>query len=76
MKNEKFVKRKTQSFAHRRAGLRVQSTLWAGNTSKNISMHILHTLLYTFPEVLQREFVKQSRASLDGDHFLCLYSRP
>ena len=49
-KIEKFVKRKTQSFAQRKAGLRVQSILWAGNTSKNISIHILHT----FPEMLTK----------------------
>ena len=37
-----------------------------------ISMHILHAVLCTFPKV-HGEFVKQSRASLVGDHFL--YSR-
>ena len=32
-------------------------------------MHILHTVLYTFPKVLIREFVLKSRASLVSDHF-------
>ena len=39
----------------------------------HISMHILHTFLRTLLWYWQREFVKQSRASLVGDHFL--YSR-
>ena len=39
----------------------------------HISMHILHTFLCTLLWYWQREFVKQSRASLVGDHFL--YSR-
>ena len=33
-------------------------------------MQFLHTVLYTFPEVWQGEFVLQSIASLVGDHFL------
>ena len=33
-------------------------------------MHILHTVLYAFPEVLTRRIYLQSRASLVGDHFL------
>ena len=32
-------------------------------------MHILHTVLYTFPEVLTRRICQQSIASLVGDHF-------
>ena len=37
----------------------------------NISMHILHTVLYLFPSVhWLGEFVSQSRASLVDDHFL------
>ena len=39
----------------------------------HISMHILHTFLCTLLWYWQGEFVKQSRASLVGDHFL--YSR-
>ena len=35
----------------------------------NISMHILHTDLYTFPLVLVRR-IEQSRVSLVNDHFL------
>ena len=35
----------------------------------NISMHILHTVLYTFSLVLIRR-IEQSRASLVNDHFL------
>ena len=35
----------------------------------NISMHILHTVLYTFPLVLVRR-IEQSRVSLVNDHFL------
>ena len=38
-----------------------------------IIMHILHTVLCTFPEFYQGEFVKPSRASLVSDNFL--YSR-
>ena len=37
-----------------------------------ISMHILHTVLFTFPKLLQVEFVWQSRVSLIGVHFLCI----
>ena len=36
----------------------------------SISMHILHTVLQTFPKVLTRRIVQQSRAYLIGDHFL------
>ena len=36
----------------------------------NISMHILHTVLWTFPNVLIRRICSQSRASLVDDHFL------
>ena len=36
----------------------------------NISIHILHTTLYTSPKVLTGEFVYQSKASFVGDHFL------
>ena len=35
----------------------------------NISMHILHTVLYTFPLVLVSR-IEQSRVSLVNDHFL------
>ena len=35
----------------------------------NISVHILHTVLYTFPLVLVRR-IEQSRVSLVNDHFL------
>ena len=35
----------------------------------NISMHILHTVLYSIPILLVRR-IGQSRASLVGDHFL------
>ena len=38
----------------------------------DISMHILHTVLFTFPKLLQVEFVWQSRVSLIGVHFLCI----
>ena len=38
----------------------------------NISMHILHIVLYTFPKVLMRRIFLYARASLVGDH--CLYS--
>ena len=34
-------------------------------------MHILHTVLFTFPNVLKKgEFVRQSRALLVDDNFL------
>ena len=33
-------------------------------------MHILHTVLYTFPRFQQGEFVKPSRALLVAYHFL------
>ena len=33
-------------------------------------MHILHTILYTFPKVLIRRIVDQSKAYLAVDHFL------
>ena len=36
----------------------------------NISMHILHTVLYTFQRGWQGEIVQQSRAALVGDHLL------
>ena len=36
----------------------------------NISMHFLSTVLCTFLNMLIKEFVKQSRASFVGDHFL------
>ena len=36
----------------------------------NISMHILHTVLYTFPTVLSKRIELRSRASLIGDRFL------
>ena len=36
----------------------------------NISMHILLTVLYTFPWLQQGEFVKPLRALLVSDHFL------
>ena len=36
----------------------------------NISKHILHTVLYTFPKVLTRRIGQQSMASFVGDHFL------
>ena len=39
----------------------------------NISMHILHTVLCTFPKVLTRRTCQKSKASLLGDHFF--YSR-
>ena len=35
----------------------------------NISMHILHTVLYTFPKVLTRRIYLTNK-SLVGDHFL------
>ena len=35
----------------------------------NISRHILHTVLYTFPKALTGEFVYQSKALSIGDHF-------
>ena len=35
----------------------------------NIRMHILHVVLYSFPKVLEKEFVEKSRAPLVGDHF-------
>ena len=35
-----------------------------------ISMHILHTDLYTYPKVLMRRICWKSRASFVGDHFL------
>ena len=38
----------------------------------DIGMHILHTVLFTFPKLLQVEFVWQSRVSLIGAHFLCI----
>ena len=38
----------------------------------NISMHILHTVLYTFPLVQVRR-IEQSRVSLVNDHFLDSY---
>ena len=34
----------------------------------NISMHILHTVLHTFPKMLTRR-MRFSRASLVSDHF-------
>ena len=37
---------------------------------RNISMHILHNVLYSFLGFLQGEFVYQSRVSLVGYHFL------
>ena len=33
-------------------------------------MHILNTVLYTFPKALTGEFVYQSKALSIGDHFL------
>ena len=36
----------------------------------NISMHILHTVLYTFPKVLTRRICLPIKASPIGDHFL------
>ena len=36
----------------------------------NISMHILHTVLYTFPEVLTGRICLKIKALLVGDHFL------
>ena len=36
----------------------------------NVTMHILHSFLYTLPLVLNGEFVKQSSVSLICDHFL------
>ena len=36
----------------------------------NISIHILHSLLYTFPLVLTRRIGFTTVASLGGDHFL------
>ena len=36
----------------------------------NISIHILYTVLYTFPQCWQGEVVWQSWASFIGDHFL------
>ena len=36
----------------------------------NISLHILLTVLYTFPKVLIRRFCLIIKASLVGDHFL------
>ena len=39
----------------------------------NISIHILYTVLYTFPQCRQGEFVWQSRTSFIGDHFLHQY---
>ena len=36
----------------------------------NISMHILHTVLSTFPSCLQGEFILQSRVSSVSNHFL------
>ena len=35
-----------------------------------ISMHILHTVLYTFPYILTRRIFQYLIASLVGDHFL------
>ena len=35
----------------------------------NISMHILHTVLYTFSYVLPRRICLTIKASLVGDHF-------
>ena len=35
-----------------------------------ISIHILHTVLYTFTKVLTRRICLRSRFSLVGDHFL------
>ena len=35
-----------------------------------LSMHILHTVLHTFPQVLTRRIFWQTRTSLVGDHFL------
>ena len=43
--------------------------LWESTLYTNISMHILLTVLPTFPIELQGEFVYQSRASWVGDHF-------
>ena len=36
----------------------------------SISKHILHTVLYTFPEVLTRRFCLLNKASFVGNHFL------
>ena len=36
----------------------------------SISKHILHTALYTFPEVLTRRFCLLNKASFVGNHFL------
>ena len=36
----------------------------------NISMHILHTVLYTFHKVLTRRIIQSSRTCFVGDHFL------
>ena len=36
----------------------------------NISIHILHSLLYTFTIVLTRRICLTIKASLSGDHFL------
>ena len=35
-------------------------------------MHILHTVLYTFPELLKSRICSKSRASLVGDHSFIL----
>ena len=43
--------------------------LWESTLYTNISMHILLTVLPTFPIELQGELVYQSRASWVGDHF-------
>ena len=36
----------------------------------SMSMHILHTVFYTFPKMLTRRIFSQSRASLVCDPFL------
>ena len=36
----------------------------------NISMHILHTILYTFPKVLTRRICLPIKRLVPGDHFL------
>ena len=36
----------------------------------NVIMHVLHTVLYTFPKMLTRRFCLMIKVSFVGDHFL------
>ena len=44
--------------------------MWPNPLHHNISMHILHPVLYTLPNVLLRRICQTIKVALVDDHFL------